>query len=280
MTDQNCKHFESRGETAEKNASQNFTVSGNVQKTHAHFTQEIKRIYSSLAAKDAENDGKFDKRDGVVEHLTNHFEEKIGNTDQIRRPRSRRWKRDYRLQQHFTDVITTMDGKPTDKDEAQDAAHSQLYVLVNTNHLSLVENCETLEKRVNESTAQFQQDCNTTGATLENLITAGEPDHRRVEGQRRPAERGRGTYARQHLELMVFELSRSVTAQYDTLDARFNEEFTRVKDYCNAIEHRHTQVINEEHEQFHSRCHLLEKECTDINVALTRRHARPTMTPS
>ena len=94
MTDQNYKHFESRCETADKNASQNFTVSGNVQKTHAHFTQEIKRIYSSLAAKDAEHDGKSDKRDGVVEHLTSHFEEKIGNTDQIRRPRSRRWKRD------------------------------------------------------------------------------------------------------------------------------------------------------------------------------------------
>ena len=30
-------------------------------------------------------------------------------------------------------------------------------------------------------------------------------------------------------------------------------------------------MINEEHEKFHSRCHLLEKECNDINVALTRK---------
>ena len=236
MTDQNYKHFESRCETADKNASQNFTtLSGNVQKTHAHFTQEIERIYSSSAAKDAEHDGKFDKLDGVVEHLTNHFEEKIGNTDRNSTAKVAAMdERLNRLQQHFTDVVTTMDGKQTDKDEAQDAAHSQLSALVNTNYLSLVESCEALEKRVNESATQFQQDfnhCNTTCATLENLITAE---------QKASAERlneARGTYARQHLELtdMVSELSRSVTAQYETLDARFNEEFTRVKDYCNAV---------------------------------------------
>ena len=152
--DSHYRHFEGRCDTADKNAAANFgSLSANIAKSHQHFSDEVERIYSSSAAADAAHDGKFEKLEGALAALTATFEERIGNTDRQSAAKAvALGERMDRVQQHFSDVFTTMDQRAADKNDAQDAAHAALATTVSGNHLALSEAAELLEKRVNEDT--------------------------------------------------------------------------------------------------------------------------------
>jgi chromosome segregation ATPase len=247
------------------------TLDNRVAQHFTHFTEELERVYSGSAAKDIEHDVKVAALSQSLTDMDFQFTELNGSTDRkLTAQITAIHERVERQQQTFSDLLLELDTRNNDKNKAQDTELEHIHAAISKNHLELVQTCETMEKKIVETANQSQQDfnhCNTLCTSWEKKMGMEQA------ANATRLQECRDTIARQHLELtdMCGALARSVTAQYEGLDARFVEEFQKIKDYCNAIEHTHTQVINEEHEKFNSRCHLLEKECNDINVNLTRK---------
>eukprot|EP01047_Picozoa_sp_COSAG01_P012597 COSAG01_NODE_571_length_15312_cov_149.180175_5_plen_2319_part_01 len=252
----------------DKTTSLGATLSDRIASNMQQLGEDLKAMQSAGAVKDAEVAAQLDAHAISLADTRSQFTELMTSTKKVQADQDiAQDKRMDQLQHKFGELMAAMETEMRKKNDMQDAELEQLTKTAIKHHDDFSELMAEMDKKISDNATQWQQDAKHFGslcAGLQGQFT----DEQKSVAARINDVRDRMLQIDHDWAEASSQLDRKFAEQTETLNHQFVQEAQRQEDRLNTIDHGFDQKIKVEHELFLSKCHLLEKETSDLKTAL------------